>query len=256
MPVQYHDNYPAANMPRPNDGGEFKAYFEPLLNTQPRAEDEDEAVYPRRRTQARALKDAAIHAMPETAQSITGPTFDEDEEYFKLNEDTACLRYILKGKTLGFLYDGSLGSMTYDLDIPPTLEEAQEQGGCLDLRGYVPGPKTSDPAVWAQYQLDQERKRKLDELTERYKAELAEEQFGCAASAQGYQHLAGAQCAEPAQLRSYNPFTAYVVAREVEGARAAAAAEQTLNPYGGYLGEDGDMEISYGPYQEIEPYIS
>jgi hypothetical protein len=47
-----------------------------------------------------------------------------------------------------------------------------------------------------------------------------------------------------------------VESREAEGAAASAAIEAQLNPYGGYLGEDGEPDVSYGPYQEIAPYIS
>ncbi|MDR1598940.1 MAG: thioester domain-containing protein [Oscillospiraceae bacterium] len=230
--------------------------LEPMLEDTPRPSDADAVVYPRRRNQARALRDAALNALPDTARAVEGPTFDDDTECFRLDQDTSCLRYILRGKTLGNLYDGSLGEITFNLEMPRTLEEAEAQGGCVDLRGYVRGPKGNNPAEWAQWYMNQEQQRRLDELTARYKAEFEENQFSCVGPLADYQKVADAQCEEPAMFRSYNPFDAYVAAREAEGARSLAAAEQALNPYGGYLGEDGDADVSYGPYLEIEPYIT
>ncbi|MDR2657322.1 MAG: hypothetical protein LBB86_05820, partial [Oscillospiraceae bacterium] len=240
----------------------FNAAFEPILQDAPAPNDGDAVVYPRsRRARTRALREAALNALPEVADAVAGPSLPDASAVSSVMDEALdneiCKKYSLRGATLGDIYSGRLGSITIGLNLPKTIEEAQDQEECVSLPLYATGPASANPADFAVWEIEQEQNRKLESLTAKYKAEQDAAAAACFAQHPEYQKVVkGADCEEPVKFKAYNPFIKYVESREAEGAAASAAIEAQLNPYGGYLGEDGEPDISYGPYQEVSPYIS
>ncbi|GHU71273.1 hypothetical protein AGMMS49992_05000 [Clostridia bacterium] len=229
--------------------------------------DADEAVYPRRRrSQARTIRDAAISELPEVVSAVTGP--DMPVDYGLRGTSTSAsfpvdpLDLAVSNAIACGCGDGSITYFT-----GPTMwigSDGTPRYVCMrDTPLFATGPVGGTPEAFVVWNEIERKRRAADEEFSRYIREVEIANYSCTGPFAEYIKMGAtisvetsSNCAEPVQYQSYNPFHKYLEARVEEGAAAVAASEMILNPYGGYLGEDDEPDISYGPYQEIKPYIS